>query len=87
MHKGFPEKPACKMAIIQALLFHFHWEPRMIMHTLHVSYPDVYRAMIRAGDDYAGIPWWKRMFQQEAIEAAKAIGAKRGIVNEETGPA
>ncbi len=70
---GSKERHAPRAAIAQALRFHFHCAPIRIAELLKIKPQTVTGWTVAAGDYIEILPWWKRQFQNEAIEAAQKL--------------
>lgn len=68
---GRPEVPACQAAIIQAMRFHFEYPVWMIAQKMECPSQTV--SYLTMGDSTNVLPWWKRKYKTEAIDAARRI--------------
>lgn len=64
------ERPACRAAIVQALRFEFQKSPKQIADLMGLASQTVSHW---TGGNTTVLPWDRRRFQQEAIEAADKV--------------
>ena len=65
------EQPLSKTDIIQALRYHFELSSAEIRRVVNTSYTRIW--LVTSGLESGSIPWWKRQYQKQSIEAAREL--------------